>query len=93
MLTTYASCNGVAPARAALTVTTCMNELTCTSGSCPLGCGTNDAAGDANCMAGFWCDGVSPGACQPAQSLGGACDRNAQCSNPAGCVLLTGFCP
>ncbi len=92
VLTTYASCNGGA-CTGSPTVTTCMNELTCTSGSCPLGCGTNDAAGDANCLSGFWCNGVSPGACQAAQGLGGACDRNSQCSNPLGCVMATGMCP
>ncbi len=92
VLTSYTTCAGGMCSGSPM-VTTCMNELNCSSGSCPLGCGTDDASGDANCLTGYWCDGVSPGACQLPQGLGGACNRNAQCSNPLGCVMATGLCP
>ena len=45
------------------------------------GCGGNNAAGDAVCAAGYWCDGVGAGACQARQAAGGACTRSSQCIN------------
>jgi hypothetical protein len=70
----------------------CADNLTCSSNGdvCNVSCGPNSAAGDANCVAGFWCDGMGGGACLAAQGTGAMCTRNAQCANgPCG----GGTCP
>jgi hypothetical protein len=43
--------------------------------ACLTACGTTDA----NCVTGFYCDGVGLGACQPTRASGAMCTRNAEC--------------
>jgi len=61
----------------------CAGELICNAGgtACLTGCGTSSPAGDADCVAGFYCDGVGAGACQPQETTGMTCSRNGQCAS------------
>jgi hypothetical protein len=61
------------------TGTPCPNHLVCAGAACAKACGKNDGTGDVNCVAGFWCDGVGPGACQPTEHSGQPCNRDRQC--------------
>jgi hypothetical protein len=80
-LTTKA-CNGTGACQAGTTAT-CPGHLDCNGGgtACSRACGSNDSSGDANCAGGYWCDGVSGGACQAPKPKGGSCDRGTQCQS------------
>ena len=90
-LTTFTTCNAGACTGGG-TPAACPGDFACNGGgtACLLACGTDDAAGDANCATGFWCDGVVAGACQAPQGTGGPCTRDSQCTN--GCDTGTGQC-
>ena len=72
------------------TGTACGGNLVCASNTtCLSGCGTNDATGDANCVSGFYCDGVGSGSCQAVLSPGSGCTRATECQNS---VCTGGIC-
>jgi hypothetical protein len=58
----------------------CNANLMCASDgmNCLLGCGSNNPAGDANCVSGNYCDGA---ACQPLEAMNVACTRNGMCQS------------
>ncbi len=71
------------------TTASCPSHLVCAGAtSCAAGCGANDATGDANCVTGYFCDGVGAGACQLPLTAGGSCNRASQCTS-TNCVGST----
>ena len=80
MLTPAPLCDSAGSCSAPGAPVACASNLMCASTTaCATGCGTNDAAGDALCTTGLWCDGVSGGACQVPLGEGASCTRNSQC--------------
>jgi hypothetical protein len=79
MLTPPGSCDGMGSCSG--TPAPCPGNFTCASPTdCATSCPSNDAAGDALCTMGYWCDG---NACQSPLPSGASCDRDVQCMNGA----------
>jgi hypothetical protein len=74
--TTQGVCNGSGTCTGS-TTTSCVPYV-CGGTACLTSCPSNNAAGDASCSAGNWCNGTG---CVGAQMLGGTCDRASQCIN------------
>jgi hypothetical protein len=89
---TPSACDGMGTC-AAGTPAACPNDLTCMSPTaCNTGCGPAGPAGDANCIAGYYCDGMSAGTCTAKLGPGGTCTGNDQCTSNACGVSGTGNC-
>jgi len=76
MQTTQGACDGSGTCGGSST-SSC-TPYVCGATSCLTSCPSNDTTGDGSCATGNWCDGT---ACQPAQMLGGICNRPSQCIN------------
>src|SRR5262249_23004642 len=81
------ACDGMGTC-AAGTAAPCLGNLTCASASaCNTGC---EPAGDANCIAGYYCDSVA-GTCT-AKLANGGCTANDQCTRGICGLPGTGNC-
>lgn len=81
---TSAYCDGSGECGASSIPQPCPGHLRCVSElACHESCGSNDATGDARCIAGYWCDGAT---CRLAKDEGESCTRGGQCHS-TGCSL------
>jgi hypothetical protein len=79
---TSGSCDGSGACQRYPAGTVCSLAYECGgAGTCPTACGPSNASGDASCVSHYYCDGVGPGACQPANGTGSACARGRECAS------------
>jgi len=81
------TCNGTGTCVTATTMP--CTPYICGATACLTQCGAANASGDANCVAGDYCDGVAGGTCHPKQAPGATCAGADQCASG---FCADGFC-